>query len=273
MPRVLGSRRHAPARMPAPRSGDFQHVLVRVADRFTRRAQRVERRFLLGEDAALKSRGVDEHERHVILALDRQSLAVGDVHDHVVARAGGIQRGRGPSEPAVLVAAIGGRRVPERHRREMRERRLVVAHALHDGDLAVIEQLLHAAHRLVPAELRVDLQQVAFLDADGRPMLVVHRVAVRHDRVQSVVAAEPLEDHEDLARLLRRGLKVARFKTNGTGPMPPRRPKPRPPAPIRIMSRRETPQSLSRLLLAISISLSGDGRRAGLKLQDPPDNC
>src|SRR5688500_18807063 len=36
-------------------------------------------------------------------------------------------------------------------------------------------------------------------------MLVVHRVAVRNDRIQPVVAAEPLEDHEDFARLLRCG--------------------------------------------------------------------
>src|SRR5688572_1315997 len=47
--------------------------------------------------------------------------------------------------------------------------------------------------------------------------------------------------------------RLARFKTKGTGPMPPRRPKPRPPAPIRIMSRRETPQSLNRLLVRIVV--------------------
>ena len=39
--------------------------------------------------------------------------------------------------------------------------------------------------------------------------------------------------------------------------MPPKRPKPRPPAPIRIMSRRETPQSLNRLLVVITLRLSG----------------
>src|SRR5262249_55415463 len=44
-----------------------------------------------------------------------------------------------------------------------------------------------------------------FLDADGRPVLVVRRIAVRHDRVQSVVAAEPLEHHQDLAGLRRGG--------------------------------------------------------------------
>ena len=117
------------------------------------------------------------------------------------ARPGGIQRRRDPPDPAVLVAAVGRRGVPVRDRGEVRERRLVVAHTLHDRDLALVVELLHPAHRLVPAELRVDLQEVLLLDADRRPMLVVHRVAVRHDRVQSVVAAEPLEDHQDLARL------------------------------------------------------------------------
>ena len=42
-------------------------------------------------------------------------------------------------------------------------------------------------------------EEVLLLDANRRPVLVVHRVAERHDRVQTVVAAEPLEDHEDSA--------------------------------------------------------------------------
>jgi hypothetical protein len=41
--------------------------------------------------------------------------------------------------------------------------------------------------------------------------------------------------------------------------MPPKRPNPRPPAPIRIMSRRETPQSPNRLLVAIVVRLSAVG--------------
>src|SRR5688572_6599108 len=99
----------------------------------------------------------------------------------------------------------------------MRERRLVVAYALHDRDFALVVQLLHPAHRFVPAELGVDLQQIAFLDADGRPMLVVHRVAVRHYRVQSVVTAEPFEDHEDFARLRRRGFEAGAVEDEWDG--------------------------------------------------------
>src|SRR5688572_10194077 len=42
---------------------------------------------------------------------------------------------------------------------------------------------------------------------------------------------------------------LAWASTRGTGPRPPKSPNPRPPAPIRIMSRRETPESLSRFLV------------------------
>ncbi len=161
-----------------------------------------------------------------------------------VARAGRIERRRGPADPAVLVAAVRRRGVPERHRREVRERRLVVADALHDRHLALVVQVLHAAHRLVPAEVRVDLQHVLLLDADRRPVLVVQRVAVRHDRVQPVVAAEPLEDDEDLAVRVC-GDALARLRQDGRHRAEAAdRPKPRPPAPMRIRSRRETPLAL-----------------------------
>src|SRR5262245_16509608 len=48
--------------------------------------------------------------------------------------------------------------------------------------------------------------------------------------------------------------RLAWLKTRGTGPNPPSRPNPSPPAPIRIMSRRVTPESLSRCLLGIASS-------------------
>src|SRR5262249_2357402 len=48
---------------------------------------------------------------------------------------------------------------------------------------------------------------------------------------------------------------LALLKTYGTGPMPPNSPKPRPPAPRRIMSRRDTPQPAS-FSLALMVFLS-----------------
>jgi len=75
---------------------------------------------------------------------------------------------------------------------------------MHDSNLTVVVEALHAAHRLVPAELRVDLEHVPLFDANRRPVLVVKRVAVRNDGVQAVVAAEPFEDNENFAALIRR---------------------------------------------------------------------
>ena len=74
---------------------------------------------------------------------------------------------------------------------------------MHDRHLALVVQGFHPAQRPVPAELGVDLEKVFLLDADRRPVLVVNRIAIRHDGVESIVAAEPLEDNQDLAR--RRG--------------------------------------------------------------------
>src|SRR5687767_7918972 len=48
-------------------------------------------------------------------------------------------------------------------------------------------------------------------------MLVVHRVAVRHDCVQSVVAPEPFENDEDLARLPRCGLEAGTVEDKRDG--------------------------------------------------------
>jgi hypothetical protein len=56
-----------------------------------RRAERRPRRFSCA-NARAGTRGIDEHQRHVRFGLHRQRLAVGDVHDHVGARAGGIER-------------------------------------------------------------------------------------------------------------------------------------------------------------------------------------
>ena len=42
------------------------------------------------------------------------------------------------ADPAVLLAAVGRGGVPVRHRREVRERRVLVSAAVHDGQLAVL---------------------------------------------------------------------------------------------------------------------------------------
>lgn len=74
---------------------------------------------------------------------------------------------------------------------------------MHNSDLAVVVEPLDSAHRLVPAELRVDLKHVRLFDADRGPVLIVEPVAVGNDGVQAIVAAEPFEDNQDFAALLR----------------------------------------------------------------------
>ncbi len=52
----------------------------------------------------------------------------------------------------------------------------------------------------------VELQQRVRLETDGRAVAVVGIIAVRHQRVQAVVAARHLEHHEDaVLELARRG--------------------------------------------------------------------
>ncbi|MYK88168.1 MAG: hypothetical protein F4018_07365 [Acidobacteria bacterium] len=68
-----------------------------------------------------------------------------------------------------------------------------------DGAVALLPQPLHAHHRLLETEVLVRLQDVLLADADGGPPPVQLVVAVGHERAQAVVAAEPLEDDQDLA--------------------------------------------------------------------------
>ena len=63
---------------------DIEHVAMGVAHRRLR-DQGINDRLLLREQRALKTHRIDEHQRHVLLGLHRQRLAVGDVDDQVVA--------------------------------------------------------------------------------------------------------------------------------------------------------------------------------------------
>ena len=89
--------------------------------------------------------------------------------------------------------------MPVRGGREVRERGLVVARAVHDGHVPVVPEAVHAEHRLLEAEVLVDLEDVGLAHPEVGPVPVQRVVAVGHERAQPVVAAEPLEDHEYLA--------------------------------------------------------------------------
>ncbi len=79
----------------------------------------------------------------------------------------------------------------------MRERRLIVAYAVDNRHLAVLEHPLKAHHRLLEAELVVDLKQFVFAQAKLGTRVVIGVVAKRHDRVEPVIAARELDDNQD----------------------------------------------------------------------------
>ena len=81
----------------------------------------------------------------------------------------------------------------------MRERRLVIARPVDDGQVAFLPEPVHAHHRPLKAEVIIDLDHVLLTDADRGPVSIQRVVPIRDKGAQPVVAAEPLEHHEDLA--------------------------------------------------------------------------
>ena len=79
----------------------------------------------------------------------------------------------------------------------MRERRLVVANAMDDRHLPVLEQPFEADHRLLKAELVVDPQQVVLPDAQLGTGVVIGVIGKGDDGVEAVIAARQFDDDED----------------------------------------------------------------------------
>src|SRR5262245_46221702 len=98
-------------------------------------------------------------------AAHRQRLRVADVHDHAVGARIVAMIGEA-SEPAERLAAVRDAGVPEAHRREMREARMLVAAAVDDGHLAVFVEALEADHRRMEAEAAFDADDVMLANAD-----------------------------------------------------------------------------------------------------------
>ena len=72
-----------------------------------------------------------------------------------------------------------------------------VAHAVDDGDAALVVEGLDGAHLGMEADLVIQGQDALFRDADHGAILPVEGVGVRDDSVQVVVAAGHLQDNED----------------------------------------------------------------------------
>jgi hypothetical protein len=85
----------------------------------------------------------------------------------------------------------------------MRERRLVVADAMHDREMAVLVEALEPRHGRLKAEMLIDLAQAFLPDADAGPRAVVGVIAIGHDRIEAVVAAGQFDHHQDATVLCR----------------------------------------------------------------------
>ena len=71
-----------------------------------------------------------------------------------------------------------------------------IADALHQRHLARIEELLHARHHRVEADLRIQRQDLGGGDADRWSRLKIGRIRIGNDGVEPIVATPELEDHQ-----------------------------------------------------------------------------
>ena len=174
----------------------LQQELLRSAGVGIHVRRTVEQRPLLVKPFAPELLGIVEHHGHMLAGAHRQRLHFVDIDDEVGGRSR-VDRIGNPANPTVLFTAVRRAGVPIRHRCEMREGRLRVAATVHDGHLAVLVQPLESRHSRVEAVAFIDLAQFLGPDPDFRPMPVIGVVRVRHERVQSVVAARQLEHDQD----------------------------------------------------------------------------
>src|SRR5687767_10282809 len=83
----------------------------------------------------------------------------------------------------------------------MRTARIQVARPLHDGETARVVQIANSGEtrmktKRLSARVRPDLEHLPRRHEDVRPPADVERIGVRHYRVERVVAASEVDDHE-----------------------------------------------------------------------------
>ena len=107
-----------------------------------------------------------------------------------------VQLADGAPQPALgaLLVRLAG--MPDVHAAEVAPVRVAVPHPLDDGNLAFIVQPLHRPHIGIETHIAVQVQRLAFGHPHRGPVVVIQRVAVRHQRVEGVIAAGELEHHQ-----------------------------------------------------------------------------
>ena len=98
------------------------------------------------------------------------------------------------AEPALSANVVRLAGVPDVHRAEVRARGVFVAHAVDDGDVALIVHIADGRHLRVQANLVVKMQHLLLRYADSGAIVVVEFVVVRDDCVEVIVAARKLDD-------------------------------------------------------------------------------
>jgi len=103
------------------------------------------------------------------------------------------------AQPAVDRTAGGVARLPDPDRLEMAENRVGVTDALHDGDSALVEELLHSHQVLVEAEIVAEGKGLGDRGCrQAGPEVVQLRVLEGNHRAEAVVATRQLDHDQDL---------------------------------------------------------------------------
>src|SRR5262249_38596856 len=116
-----------------------------------------------------------------------QALSEAHGSDHVLLS--GVVFARALAQPALGPHLLRLARVPDIHGAEVRAWRVRVAHAVDDGQLALIPEPLHRSHRRMEAVGLVELQDLIVGGPDRWTVVAVQRVIEGNDRVEIVVAA------------------------------------------------------------------------------------
>ncbi len=82
----------------------------------------------------------------------------------------------------------------------MREGRIGVAAAMHDGHLAVLIEALETRQAGIKPEMAVDLAHLVFRNGNARSQAIIGVIRVRHDGIKAIITARKLKHYKDTVR-------------------------------------------------------------------------
>ena len=164
-----------------------------------------------------------EYYRYVPAAPNSQGLPGVDIHEEVRRRFGS-DRICKAADPSILLAAVGRRCMPVRHRGEVRERRVVIPASVHHGQLAILVEAFEPNHPAIETEVVVDRPKLLLA---GRRSSAEAGSRRRHHmepaysgrRCRPKVPAQPVSFH---SIRLRRRARRPHVRTHPVGGLRPR---------------------------------------------------